>query len=68
MATVIASNDTSEDTVYSFLKGLFDNQEAITAAHAKGAELNYETAVSGIAIPFHSGAIKYFSEQGLEVE
>lgn len=68
MATVIASNDTSEDTVYSFLQGLFDNQETIAEAHAKGAELSYENAVSGIAVPFHSGAIKYFTEQGLEVE
>ena len=38
--------------------------EEIAVAHAKGAELSVETAVSGIDIPFHPGATKYFTEVG----
>ena len=67
MATIIASNDLSEDTVYNFLKGLFDYKEDISASHAKGAELVLDTAVSGVSIPFHPGAIKYLSEVGYDV-
>lgn len=65
MATIIANNDVSEDIIYSFIQGIFDNQEELATAHAKGAELSLETAVSGIDIPFHPGAIKYFTEAGV---
>lgn len=64
MATIIARNDVSEDVIYALVKGIFDNQEEIGAAHAKGLELSLETAVSGIDIPFHPGATKYFTEVG----
>lgn len=64
MATIIARNDIPEDAIYALVKGIFDNQADITAGHAKGAELNLETAVSGIDIPFHPGAQKYFTEVG----
>lgn len=67
MATIIASNDLPEDVVYAFLKGLFDYKADITAAHAKGAELDLDTAVSGVSIPWHAGAVKYFTEQGKTV-
>ncbi|MBR2491758.1 MAG: TAXI family TRAP transporter solute-binding subunit [Ruminiclostridium sp.] len=64
MATIIARNDVPADTIYALIKGIFDNQEEIATAHAKGAELSVETAVSGIDIPFHEGAVKYFTEVG----
>ena len=48
----------------AFVKGIFDNQADIAAAHDKGKELSIETAVSGIDIDFHPGAVKYFTEQG----
>lgn len=65
MATIIARNDVSEDVIYNLVKAIFDNQEEITAGHAKGAELSLETAVQGIDIPFHPGAEKYFTEAGV---
>ena len=64
MATIIARNDVPEDAVYNFVKGVFDYQDDIAAAHDKGKELSVETAVSGIDIDFHPGAVKYFTEQG----
>lgn len=66
MATVIASNDLPEDVVYAFLKGLFDNKDEISAGHAKGELLDVNTAVSGISIPFHPGAEKYYTEAGVK--
>ncbi len=67
MATIIASNDLKEDAVYSFLKGLFDYKDEISAAHNKGNELDLNTAVSGISIPFHPGAQKFYAEKGIDV-
>ena len=67
MATIIASNDLDEETVYNFLKGLFDNKDEIAKNHVKGNEIDLDTAISGIAIPFHKGAVKYYSEMGKSV-
>ena len=67
MATIIARNDVPEDTIYALVKGIFDNQEEIAVAHAKGAELSLDFATSVTAVPYHPGAAKYFSEQGYTV-
>ena len=66
-AVVIARDDVSEADVYNFLYGIFENLDAITAAHAKGAELNLEFAASVTAVPYHPGAAKYFAEKGITV-
>jgi TRAP transporter TAXI family solute receptor len=63
-ATFIVSTKLSNDAVYSLTKNLLESKQAIVAAHAKGAELSAEYAVSGISVPFHPGAEKYFKEIG----
>ena len=64
MATFVARNDLSEDVVYEFTKGLFEQKDSF--AHAKAELLNPQTGISGISIPFHSGALKYYNEIGLK--
>ena len=66
-ATLIVSADASEEDVYNLTAAIFDNAEAITKEHAKGAELSLENATSGMTVPFHAGAAKYFAEKGIEV-
>ena len=63
-ATFIVSKKLTEDTVYQLTKNLIESKDEITAAHAKGAELSADYAVSGISVPFHPGAEKYFREIG----
>ena len=66
-ATLIVSADASEDDVYKLTAAIYDNIDAITAEHAKGAELSIENATEGISVPFHAGAAKYFAEKGVNV-
>ena len=66
-ATLIVSTSASEDAVYNVTKAIFDNIDAITAAHAKGAELSLQNATDGMTAPFHAGAAKYFAEKGVDV-
>lgn len=66
-ATLIVSSSASEDEVYALTAAIFDNAEAIAAENAKGAELSIENATSGMTVPFHPGAAKYFAEKGVEV-
>ena len=63
-ATLIASPKLSEETVYNLTKAIFDNKDESASTHAKGEELDLEYAVSGISVPFHPGAEKYFKEVG----
>ncbi len=67
-ATLIVSADASEDDVYKLTAAIFDNIDAITKEHAKGAELSLQNATDGITVPFHAGAAKYFKEKGIDVE
>lgn len=67
-ATLIVSASASEDDVYNITKAIFDNIDAITTAHAKGAELSIANATEGFTVPFHAGAAKYFAEKNVTVE
>ena len=67
-ATLIASSEVSEEAVYELLAAMFDNQEDLIAGHAKFENLSLEDAVKGMSVPFHPGAVKYYAEQGIEVE
>ncbi len=64
-AVLIASTAVKDDVAYNLVKTLFENQSELAAAHAKGKELNLKTASTGVSIPFHPGAVKYFKEKGL---
>ena len=64
MATFIANNEISEDAVYAFTKGLFENKNEI--AHAKAELLDPNTGKSGISIPLHKGAERYYTELGIK--
>ncbi len=63
-ALVLARNDVADADVYNFVSSIFDNLDEVTAAHAKGAELSVEFASSVEGIPYHPGAVQYFSAQG----
>ncbi|MBO4915663.1 MAG: TAXI family TRAP transporter solute-binding subunit [Oscillospiraceae bacterium] len=67
MAVVIARDDVAADDVYNFVSTIYNNIDDITAAHAKGAELNLQFAASYGSVPYHPGAAKYFTEKGITV-
>lgn len=67
-ATLIVSEDADEEAVYELTKAIFENKDAIATEHSKGAELSVENATSGMTVPFHAGAARYFEEQGITVE
>lgn len=66
-ATLICSANLSDECAYKLVSSIFENKDAITELHAKGAELDLTFATDGIAVPFHAGAAQYFAEQGITV-
>ncbi|MBQ9980736.1 MAG: TAXI family TRAP transporter solute-binding subunit [Oscillospiraceae bacterium] len=65
MATIVCSNDLSADTVKAFLTGMFEHAGDIS--HAKAAYIKGDTAVSGVSIPFHPGAVEFFGDMGYDI-
>ncbi len=66
MATFIVTNDMSEDQVYQITKDLWEKQEEIAVAHAKGKEMSKDTAAAAIGnVPLHPGAEKFYKEIGV---
>jgi TRAP transporter TAXI family solute receptor len=64
-AVLIAHPKLSTDVVYNLTKALFENQAELAAAHAKGKVLSLQGAATGISIPLHPGAAKYYKEKGI---
>ncbi len=66
-ATLVVSEKLDDETVYKMMSAIFDHKEDIAIENAKGAELDLEKAVAGMAAPFHKGAAKYYEEHGITV-
>ncbi len=64
-ATLVASQDLSEDVVYEFVKAMFDNKDDLVAGHAKFGFLDATSASAGATVPMHPGAEKYYKEVGV---
>ena len=62
-AVLICSKALDEELVYNLTKVLYENTAELS--HAKKSEISAEYAVTGIPVPFHPGAEKYFKELGL---
>ena len=62
-AVLICRKELPEDLVYQMTKVLFENKDEMT--HAKKEFISAQYAVSGIPVPFHPGAERYFKEIGL---
>jgi hypothetical protein len=53
------------DMVYRITKALFENTAVMAVAHGLGKQLKLETALSGMSIPLHPGAEKFYKEKGM---
>ncbi len=66
MATYVVTKDMTDDQAYAITKNLWEKQEEIATAHAKGAEMDKSIAVSACGnVPLHPGAEKYYKEIGI---
>ena len=53
----------SEDQAYQILKTIFEHLDEVHALHPQAKNLILEDAAVGSSIPFHSGAIRFYTEQ-----
>jgi len=65
LAMLATSSDVPEDVIYKVTKAIFENQDALIAAHERAKDITLETALDGMPIPLHPGAEKYYKEKGV---
>lgn len=63
MAQWVVDAKVPDDVVYALTKALWEGgAQKMAAAHAKGKDVKLQTALSGMAIPLHPGAERYYRE------
>ena len=62
---LVTHEGVSADTVYKMTKSMWENLDALVAAHAAGKSVKRENALKGMPLPLHPGAEKYYREIGL---
>jgi TRAP transporter TAXI family solute receptor len=61
---LVVRSDLSEDLVYKVTKAIFENTDKL--GHAKAKEIKLENALTGVSLPVHPGAKKFFDEKGVK--
>lgn len=61
----ITHEDVDEETVYLMAKLLFENLPDLVAAHQAAGAISLEGALSGMPLPLHPGAERFYREAGL---
>jgi len=57
------------DIAYNVVKTIFDRKPELITVHSEARHITLEPqATGGSPIPFHPGAIRYFSEKGLRIK
>jgi len=66
---LICGENMKESLVYDILKTVFDHKSELVMSHSDARYLSLEPqAAGGSPIPFHPGAIRYFTEKGLKIK
>ena len=65
MAMLVVPEDLDEDLVYNLTKSIFEQRQVIVDTHARGNDIQLETALDGMPIELHPGAKKYYDEKGI---
>ncbi len=66
MAILACTEELDSEVVYNITKQLFE-QNAALSAHVRGKDVTLDTALDGVTVSFHEGALKYYKEKGLNV-
>ncbi|NIA68524.1 TAXI family TRAP transporter solute-binding subunit [Pelagibius litoralis] len=61
----ITRADTDEEVVYQMTKLLFEKKDDLVTGHSAFKALDIEKAATGLTIPLHPGAARYYREMGV---
>ena len=62
---LVTRSGVSEDMVYQMTKSMFDNLDALVAAHVAAKAIKLQNALTGMPVPVHPGAARLYREKGM---
>jgi len=66
---LVSNENLSDQTAYSIVKTIFDHKADLVAVHKESENFLLENQKAAASpIPFHPGAIKYFTERGIKLK
>jgi len=66
---LVCHQDMKENVAYDVLKTIFDRKQELAVFHGDARYLALETQASGGSpIPYHPGAVKYYTEKGFTIK
>jgi len=66
---LVCNENMKENLAYDIVKTLFDHKAELVASHREASNLVLERqAGGGSPIPFHPGAVRYFTQKGLKIK
>ena len=67
MAMLCVHRGLPDDVVYDMTKVLFEHLDELRTAHVRAADITLGTALDGMSLILHPGAVKYYEEKGIKV-
>ena len=64
---LVVHEDVSDDVVYALVKNLFSHLDYLKQVHQATSVMSLASAIDGLMLPLHPGAVRFFTEKGLEV-
>jgi len=62
-----ARSDVPDDHVYRLLETIYDNLGFLHAFHAATRSMGLNSAIDGLPVPLHPGAVRFYRDRGLSI-
>jgi uncharacterized protein len=63
---LVTHSGVKDETVYQMTKAIYESLPDLAAAHAAARDIKLESALTGMPVPMHPGAQRYFDEKGIK--
>jgi TRAP transporter TAXI family solute receptor len=60
---LVASSQLDEALVHDIVRALFENKDALVAAHPEARHLTVTSTFEGVPAPYHNGALRYYKDR-----
>ena len=64
---LVVHRDIDEETVYQITKTIYEQLETLQNIHPATNVMSLEKAISGLFIPLHPGAVRYYQQNGINI-
>ncbi|MEM6491783.1 MAG: TAXI family TRAP transporter solute-binding subunit, partial [Pseudomonadota bacterium] len=64
---LVTHEEVDEDAVYQITKTIYENLGFLNNIHSATKAMSLDAALSGLPIPLHPGALRYYQEAGVSV-